>query len=108
MKTRKHGYKFTNKHNTKGGIISTALGILAIILLCFGIYISYINKGNAGMRVGVLGSLAFLTSLVGLINGLLSFKEKDRFYVFSFVGCGINALIWIVTGLIIASGIMTL
>ena len=50
MKTEKHGYKFTNKHNTRGGIIATILGVAAIILLCTGIYISYTDKGEAGIQ----------------------------------------------------------
>lgn len=106
MKTKKHGYKFTNKHNTRGGLIATILGVAAIILLCIGIYISYANKGNAGIQVGMLGALSFIISGIGLINGLLSFKEKDRFYVFSFVGCGISGTVWLITVLIIGYGVM--
>ncbi len=108
MKTEKHGYKFTNKHNTRGGIIATILGVVAVILLCTGIYISYTNRGNAGIQVGILGALSFIISGIGLINGLLSFKEKDRFYVFSFVGCGISGVIWLITTWIIGCGIMAL
>ena len=106
MKTEKHGYTFTNKHNTRGGIIATILGAVAFILLCTGIYISYTDKGDAGIQVGMLGALSFLVSGIGLINGLLSFREKERFYVFSFVGCGICGIIWIITTLIIAYGVM--
>ncbi len=54
----------------------------------------------------MLGALSFLVSGIGLINGLLSFREKERFYVFSFVGCGICGIIWIITTLIIAYGVM--
>ena len=104
MKTEKHGYKFTNKHNTRGGIIAKVLA--AIILLCTGIYISYTDKGEAGIQVGMLGALSFLVSGIGLINGLLSFREKERFYVFSFVGCGICGIIWLVTTMIIAYGVI--
>lgn len=108
MKTEKHGYKFTNKNNSRGGIIATVLGVIAIILLCIGIYISYANKGDAGIQVGMLGALSFIISGIGLINGLLSFKEKDRFYIFSFVGCGVSGIIWLITALIIGYGVMAL
>lgn len=30
MRTERHGYKFTNKNNTRGGIISVILAIIAL------------------------------------------------------------------------------
>jgi uncharacterized membrane protein len=106
LKTEKHGYKFTNKQNSRGGIFSIIIGILAFLLLIAGITIAYQAKGNAGAHVGLMGTGAFLISGLGLIKGLLSFKEKERFYAVSFAGCIINGVIWIAMVLIIAYGIV--
>lgn len=106
MKTEKHGYKFTNKLNSRGGIISTVIGILSVLLLVVGIVIAYRAKGTAGAHVGLIGAGAFLLSGFGLIKGLLSFKEKERFYAVSIAGCIINGLIWLAMVLIIGYGIM--
>lgn len=107
MKTERHGYKFTNKVNTRGGIISTILSILSVVTFIFGIIISYNNEGNAGLIVGAIGSLVFIINTVGLIIGLRSFKEKDSFYLFSWIGSISNGLMWIAMCMIIAAGFMS-
>lgn len=108
MKTERHGYKFTNKMNTRGGIISTILSVLSVVAFIFGIVISYNNGGNAGLSVGAIGTSVFIISTAGLITGLRSFKEKDSFYLFSWIGTISNGLMWIAMCLIIAVGFMSL
>ncbi len=106
MKTERYGYKFTNKNNTRGGIISVILGILAFIAFMAGVIVSYKKAGNAGIIVGALGSTAFLITTVGLVYGLKSFREKDKFYIFSWIGTIFNGILWIAMCLIIAAGFM--
>lgn len=107
MKTEKHGYKFTNKMNTMGGIGSTVVGVSSIILFVTGIIISYKNKGNAGLIVGLIGSVVFILNTIGLVVGLQSFKERERFYLFSWIGTIMNGALWIIMCLIIVAGIMS-
>ena len=74
-------YKFSDKRQSLGGIISTIMGLLALASLIYGVYISFKAEGYAGLKVGSLG--------------LLSFKEDDKFYTLSKVGsmlCGILAV----------------
>lgn len=106
MKVERHGYRFTNKNNTKGGIIATVLAIFAFTALVGGIMISYKKGGNAGMIVGAAGTVSFLLSTIGLVQALKSFKERDKFYVFSWIGCISNGIIWLAMCGIIAMGIM--
>ncbi|WP_027437317.1 DUF6142 family protein [Lachnospira multipara] len=85
-------YKFSNKNQTLGGTISTALGILSLASLSYGIYISTLADGNAGLKVGSLALLSLVLSSMGTAIGLLSFRESDKFYTLSKVGsmlCGI-------------------
>ena len=88
-------YKFSDKSQTLGGMISTVMGLAALVSFGYGIYIAFQAKGNAGLEVGSLGLLSFMLSVIGLVIGLLSFKEEDKFYTFVRAGylmCGILAI----------------
>ena len=106
MRTERHGYKFTNKNNTRGGIISAILAVIALITVAAGVIISYKKSGAAGTLVGGLGTMSFLIATAGLICGLKSFKEKDIFYLFSWIGTISNGILWLGMCLIIAKGFM--
>lgn len=106
MRTVKRGYKFTDKNNTKGGIISSVLAVIGLVLAIAGIVISYKNDGNAGLTVGVLGTCAFLITTIGEIFALRSFKERDKFYMYSWVGTILNGILWIFMCLIIGLGML--
>ena len=68
-------YKFSDKRQSLGGIISTIMGLLALASLIYGVYLSYKAEGYAGLKVGSLGLLSLLFSIIGSVIGLLSFKE---------------------------------
>lgn len=106
MRTERHGYKFTNKNNTRGGIISVILAIIALVTVVTGVIISYKKSGAAGTLAGGLGTMSFLFATAGLISGLKSFKEKDKFYIFSWIGTISNGILWLGMCLIIAKGFM--
>lgn len=85
-------YKFSDKSQTLGGTLSALMGAGSLVCLLYGIYMSFSADGNGGIIVGALGILAFILSLTGMILGLMSFKEQDKFYMMSKVGsllCGI-------------------
>ncbi len=84
--------KFSDRHTSVGGVISVFLGAIAIVLVIIGVVISFIYEGNGPMVVGALGVAAFLFDAGGLVIGLLSFKEDDKYYKTSVVGsmiCGV-------------------
>ena len=43
-------YKFSDKSQTLGGMISTAMGLAALVSFGYGIYIAFQAKGNAGLE----------------------------------------------------------
>lgn len=90
---RNKDYIFTNKSYARGGIVSTILGVAAVILLIWGITLAYKAKGNGDSLVGLLGAGALIMSLAGLVAGIRSFKEEDKFYTFSRWGTMICGLI---------------
>lgn len=89
-------YKFSDKSQTLGGTLSTLMGAGSLICLLYGIYVSFTADGNGGSIVGALGIMAFILSLTGMVFGLMSFKEQDKFYMLSKVGsllCGITFIV---------------
>lgn len=88
-------YKFSDKSQTLGGIISTLMGIASLASFGYGVYLAFRADGNAGLEVGSFGMLSLMLAVIGTIIGLLSFKEDDKFYTLSRVGsvlCGIWAV----------------
>lgn len=83
--------KFSDRHTSVGGVVSVVMGIISIVLVTIGIVMSFVYKGNGPLVVGALGVSAFLFDVGGLVIGLLSFKESDKYYRTSIVGsmlCG--------------------
>lgn len=88
--------KFTDKHHSVGGIISTFMGIVALFLIIACVKWSFDMAGNGGMLMGGIGIMAFLVSISGCAVGLISFKEEDKYYIFSKIGslmCGILSVL---------------
>lgn len=91
-------YKFSDKHQSLGGTISTILGIISLVLIIYGISISFKANGNGGAQVGGLALCSFILAVCGCIIGLISFKEEEKFYLLSKVGslmCGLIAVFMI-------------
>lgn len=93
MKRKKASIKFTNKSHATNGIVSTVLGGISLILMCALVVLSYVKGGNAGIYVGSIGLTALIIAIVGLIKGIVSFQERERYYLFSKIGSVCNAVI---------------
>jgi len=95
---KKRMYSFTEKKHSQKGITSTVLGGLSFLLLCVLVYSSFFAKGNGGIYLGTIGFTAIVMTIVGLVYGLTSFRERDVFYLFSKIGSilsGVMLAIWI-------------
>lgn len=101
----KHKYKFTNKKHSIGGVVSTFMALVAIVLIVISIMISFRAAGYGGEIVGTLALMAFVFSLFGLVTGLLSYREFDRYYTFSLIGSLLNGIITIALFMLIVVGI---
>lgn len=88
--------KFTNKKHSIGGIIATVMGTFSIGLFIASIVESALARGQGGMLVGSLAVLSLAFSAFGLVTGLLSYREIDRYTTFSRLGsilCGIMTIL---------------
>lgn len=85
-------YKFTDKSQSAGGIFSTILAVFAIAFFIMAVWISYGKAGNAGREIGLLGVLSLFLSAIGLYIGVKSFQEEEIFFLFSWMGSILNAI----------------
>ena len=85
-------YIFTNKKESKKGIFSSVLGMIAFVSVILAVYGTFQNQGQALVKYGVAVLFSLLFGLAGLVLGILSRMEQDRFYVFSYIGIGLNLL----------------
>ncbi len=100
----KKRYKFTDKNQSKNGILSVCLGTAALFLTGGIFAAAYLKSGQAGKTVAVLGFLALLLSVGGLYYGSLGLKEEDVYRLFPYLGLVINGAVLAVYVLIYVLG----
>lgn len=89
---RKTGSMFTSKSQSDRGMMSTALGILSFVSLIAAVAISFSGRGETPLRLGSVGLLAVIISISGLVIGILSLMEKDKYPLFPWGGVVFNGL----------------
>lgn len=92
---RRRSYKFTDKRHARGGIAASAAGLVSLLLLVGSISLSYLQHGASGIYVGMAGGAAFLISIAGMVLGIRSYHEEERYYFFSGLGCFLNGVLLI-------------
>ena len=104
MWNRTRGYIFTNKVHSQKGIMSTILGLLSLITLGTAVYFSYLHKGEPSVRLATAALLASVFMVIGLVLGVFSVKEQEKFWLFRILGIVMNVLSFIVLSLILFAG----
>lgn len=93
-KKKSSNYKFTDKVHPKQAVASVGMATLTLALLIAACYLSFLKRGEAGMGVGALGTLAFVTSIIGLALGIKSVRTKQEIhYRFPILGIGGNGIL---------------
>lgn len=101
---KKNSYMFTSKQHTQKGIMSTILGVISIVTLVYTIIMSYLRSGDIPIQYGAAAMLVMIFAFVGIILGLISKTERDRFYLFAYIGIGLNVLALAVISVILYAG----
>jgi len=101
----KKDYIFTNKKHPQGAVLSTVLGTISIVSIIMMLYFTFRNGGVAQPRYGFSMLVAVLFSVVGLILGIRSRMEPDKFYFFSYLGLAINLVVLLGAGFILFAGV---
>lgn len=92
------GYKFSNKHHSGKGICSTGFGTASLVLLIVLILIASKSHGEGSIYLGSVGLVSMVFSLIGLVIGIISFFEPEKYKLFSKIGAVFNLvvlLIWV-------------
>ena len=103
-KSRREVRRKTIQEN-ENGIVAFACGVISAISFIVLIFISFLNKGDAGLTVGIIGMMSMIISLVGLIIGTIHIKTGDKSYFFSKAGFFINVIVVVIWALVFVFGL---
>lgn len=101
---KKNSYIFTNKEHTQKGIMSTILGVISLATLAYAIVMSYRQAGDIPTQYGAAAMLVMIFAFAGIILGVISKTERDKYYLFTYLGIGLNVLVLAVISVILYAG----
>ena len=98
-KRRRRGYKFTEKTQSKKGVLAFLLSALSIGIFIYVVSNSYHNNGNGSMYLGSAGVCSMLLSFISAVIAVKSLKEEESFKLFPYASTVMSFLAagtWIV------------
>lgn len=98
MQESRFKISYVKKPYAKNSWVCLAGAAAAAVFATISLQISVRLQGNGGMNVAAWGISSLIFSIVGLIYGLLSLREKEKNYRLSKIGMvisGILLLFWI-------------
>lgn len=101
---KKSSYMFTNKQHTQKGIMSTILGLISLVTLAYTVVMSYFKAGDIPLQYGAAAMLVMIFAFVGVFLGVVSKTEKDKFYLFAYIGIALNTLALAIISIILYAG----
>lgn len=101
---KKNSYIFTNKEHSQKGIMSTILGIISLATLAYAVIMSYQQAGDIPRQYGAAAMLVMFFAFAGIILGVLSKAERDKYYLFTYLGIGLNVLVLAAISVILYAG----
>lgn len=101
----RRNYIFTNRVQSKKGILATVFGAVSLISVLLTIYLTYGTGQTAPANYGISLILALVFSLTGFIVSIVSRFEKDVFYLFSYMGMVINFITLSAIGFLLYAGV---
>lgn len=70
--------------------MSTILGIISLVSLIVVVYLAYLSGGEIQSGYGVTGLLATVFSLIGLLLGVVTVRDKSYYRLFPWLGVVLN------------------
>ncbi|MCH5261734.1 MAG: hypothetical protein J1F42_02375 [Lachnospiraceae bacterium] len=101
---KKNSYMFTSKQHTQKGIMSTILGVISLGTLAYAVIMSYLKAGDIPRQYGAAAMLVMIFAFIGIILGVVSKTERDKFYFFTYLGIVLNVLALAVISIILYAG----
>lgn len=100
---RKRNYKFTEKTQSKCGILALLLTVASLAVLAAVVVKSFMQQGNGSMYLGSAGVAAMLLGMVAFVLAVKSLGEENSFKLFPYLATLSSFLI---TGIWIALYVM--
>lgn len=82
---RRRNYKFTEKTQSKRGMIALVLSAISLAVLVAVIMNSFWHQGNGSMYLGSAGVASMLLGIVALVIAVKSLKEENSFKLFPYL-----------------------
>ena len=101
---KKSSFMFTTKEHTLKGIMATILGVISLVTIGYVVLDSYRKAGEIPLEYGAAAFLAMIFAFVGIILGVISKSEGDKFYFFSYLGIVLNVLVLAALSVILYAG----
>lgn len=89
---RPHSYLFNSKKQSTTAGIACILGGISLLSCVLMYDEAYRNGGEASANDAAVVIVCLIFSLVGLILAILSRREPDRIYFFSYLGMALNGV----------------
>ena len=102
---RRRKIKFSDKHHSREGIISTVIAAVSIALVAASVAISVSHKGEGGWLAGYMPFVALVISTLGIVLAAITFRKEDTIYTFSWIGMIANIVVWLFVAFLLAIGL---
>lgn len=83
---RRGNYKFTEKKQSKRGIIASCTALVSIGIFAYVVWNSYTHEGAGSMYLGSAGVASMILSVVAFAVAVSSIREEDSFKLFPYLG----------------------
>ncbi len=102
---RRKNYVFTNKKHSDKAIMGMILGIISLASMIAVIFLSYSKGGQVPAGYGFSGLLATVFSVIGLVLGITTLREKNQFLFFPLLGVIFNGLALVIIGVLLYTAV---
>lgn len=93
---RENTYMKIEQYQSLQGLISICLGGSVFVALMVLFAISYVQKGNAGVWIGILGLLLVAVTVAGIVLAVVGLRDPEARKGRPSVGLAVNLLLFIV------------
>ena len=98
--------QFTDRSHPTMGIVSVVRGLGALVALIALCIFSSKAKGNSGLAIGAIGTLAMIMSIIGFILSIKCYQKEDISRVLPTVVSVLNGILVITFLLLVFIGAM--
>ena len=102
VKRRKH--LFTSKKKSFRALLSDCLGAVSFVFSLITLYKTFMNEGQATLNYGAAFMACVIIALAGFVMAVLSRKEPDCYYSFSYIGMILTGSVLVLSAVVIYLG----